>query len=55
MPVIPCGANPPCANRLPTPVAGTPGMSPRIAHAPTTRNAMIAKTLIAANQNSNRP
>lgn len=55
MPVIPCGAKPPSATRFEIPVAGTPGMSPTIAHTPTTRKAMIAATLIAANQNSKRP
>ena len=55
MPVIPCGAKPPSSTRFEIPVAGTPGMSPTIAHTPTMRKAMIAATLIAANQNSKRP
>lgn len=55
MPAIPVGKKPPLSTRLETPAAGCPGMSPKIARAPTTRNAMIANTLIAANQYSKRP
>src|SRR3954470_13804681 len=53
----PCGRNPPCSLRLPTPAlsAWTPGSTPKIARAPTTMNAPIATTLIPANQNSNSP
>lgn len=55
MPAMPFGAKPPASTRFEMPVAATPGMRPMIAHTPTTRKAMIAATLIAANQNSKRP
>ncbi len=55
MPAMPFGAKPPLSTRFAMPVAGTPGMSPTIAHTPTMRKAMIAATLMAANQNSKRP
>src|SRR4051795_9371720 len=50
----PCGRTPPWAVRLLTSKERS-GHSPRTNRAPSTRNAMIAKTLMPANQYSNSP
>src|SRR3954447_6004100 len=53
----PCGRKPPCAVRLLKPVAALsePGSTPKIARPPRTMNAVMATTLMPANQNSNSP
>src|SRR5690242_8533663 len=54
IPSNPNGRNPPCAYRLEKSI-DLPGHRPNTYAVPTARNAMIAATLMPANQNSNSP
>ena len=53
--VYPFGRKPSGSQRWLTPLVSEPGNKPRIATTPIAMNAMMATTLIKANQNSNSP
>ncbi len=52
---VPWGKKPPWPVRFVRPGAEKPGSRPAIASTPSTRNTVIAATLMPANQNSNSP